>query len=111
MDFEDHKDVFTVANLLKVLCNLSSLNANRFLLQIWYRDLPESVLQKVSKESLWTDDSASCFAAVDVLPEPQKSLLFWLLDLISSVATYSEDNKMTVDNLGNFQTFFPALDL
>lgn len=50
----------------------------------------------------WADPS-ECVAGYQKLPEPQKSLLDWLLDLLVIVAANSHVNKMTSQNLGKFR--------
>lgn len=53
----------------------------------------------------WSD-SSDCVDAYRTLPEPQKSLLDWLLDFLADVAKNSDKNKMTSQNLGIFSSNF-----
>jgi len=45
-------------------------------------------------------DPNECSQAYEGLPEPQKSLLGWLLHLMADVAALKSSNKMTEQNLG-----------
>jgi len=78
------KDVNTIANLIK----------------IWFRDLPVPILNALPDNSIMNcSDVNECIANYQNLPEPQKSLLGWLLDFLAVVASNSEVNKMTAQNL------------
>jgi RhoGAP domain len=43
---------------------------------------------------------AGCIKAFEDLPELQKTLLSWLMDLLIMVSQNSKENKMTTQNLG-----------
>ncbi|PRP80025.1 RhoGAP domain-containing protein [Planoprotostelium fungivorum] len=62
------------------------------LIKIWFREMPDPLLQCARGEELHSDDPA-------VLSNEQRHLLEWLVDLMKEVAASSEDNKMTVENL------------
>jgi hypothetical protein len=44
--------------------------------------------------------SSDCVEAYHHVPEPDKTLLAWLLRFLAQVASYSAENKMTAQNLG-----------
>jgi len=80
--------------------NTKDVNTIASLLKIWFRDLPVPILNALPQEFImnWADPS-ECVAGYQKLPEPQKSLLDWLLDLLVIVAANSHVNKMTSQNL------------
>ncbi|KYR01321.1 RhoGAP domain-containing protein [Tieghemostelium lacteum] len=83
-EFTSSTDINTIASLIK----------------IWYRELPSPILNSVPTEKIfYSSDVDECVAAVNNLPEPQKSLLNWLLNLLLQVSSYSSVNKMTAQNL------------
>lgn len=47
-------------------------------------------------------DAADCVAAYNSLPEPNKTILAWLLDFMKMVVAHSEVNKMTAQNIGEY---------
>ncbi len=68
--------------------------------KIFFRDLPRALLGSVDIEVMskveTADQAASAIAA---FPEPDKSVLLWLLDLCAEVTSHSQVNKMTPQNL------------
>lgn len=80
-------DVHVMANLIKV----------------WFRDLPTPILDSIDPEVKQRIASAqSTQAAADLLqrfPEPQRSIIMWLLDVCVNIARYEDRNKMTAQNL------------
>ncbi|GAM26524.1 hypothetical protein SAMD00019534_096990, partial [Acytostelium subglobosum LB1] len=83
-EFSSSNDINTVASLIK----------------IWYRELPSPILNSVPTEKIFhCGDVDECVEAVNRLPEMQKNLLDWLMDLLIQVASYSRINKMTPQNL------------
>eukprot|EP00697_Spironema_sp_BW2_P000955 gnl/Spiro4/11307_TR5966_c0_g1_i1.p1 gnl/Spiro4/11307_TR5966_c0_g1~~gnl/Spiro4/11307_TR5966_c0_g1_i1.p1 ORF type:complete len:627 (+),score=115.50 gnl/Spiro4/11307_TR5966_c0_g1_i1:141-1883(+) len=81
--FTGCSDVHTVANLIK----------------IWFRELPDKLLNPVYQSMDHTDDYTSCYNAYQSLPDPNRDLLAWLLDLLAEVAAHEASNKMNVKNL------------
>jgi len=83
-DINSTRDIHAIASLIK----------------IWFRDLPVPILNALPQERImnWSD-SSDCVDAYRTLPEPQKSLLDWLLDFLADVAKNSDKNKMTSQNL------------
>jgi hypothetical protein len=47
---------------------------------------------------------------LEKLPEPNKSLILWLLDLMATVASREQTNKMSTRNLGS-KTIFTSFDM
>eukprot|EP01112_Ceratiomyxa_fruticulosa_P002144 TRINITY_DN1226_c0_g2_i1.p1 TRINITY_DN1226_c0_g2~~TRINITY_DN1226_c0_g2_i1.p1 ORF type:complete len:346 (+),score=40.40 TRINITY_DN1226_c0_g2_i1:272-1309(+) len=83
-EYTDSNDLNTIASLIK----------------IWFRELPIPILNALPQESIfYSSEIADCVAAFDRLPEPQKTLLNWLMDLLIQVAQHSAVNKMTIQNL------------
>jgi len=78
----------------------NDLNAIASLIKIWFRELPVPILNSLPQDSIMNFSTAGdCVSAYDSLPEPQKTLLGWLLDFLAEVARNSEVNKMTSQNL------------
>jgi hypothetical protein len=67
--------------------------------------LPRPILNTLPSEVIFFSNNAQqCIEAYQKLPEPQKTLLDWLLDLLRETASYEKDNKMNPTNLGNRTT-------
>lgn len=82
--FEDTLDLHNVANNLKV----------------WFRDLPVKLLSSVPTETfIEMESGGSAEKIIEMLPEPNISLLYWLLDLCVTFSMHSEKNKMNPQNL------------
>jgi len=76
------------------------LNAIASLLKIWFRELPVPILNAIPQETIMNfSSSRDCVEAYESLPEPQKTLLRWLMDFLAQVSANSEVNKMTSQNL------------
>jgi len=83
-EFETSNDINTIASLIK----------------IWFRELPTPILNALPAESIfYSSDINDCVNAFNTLPEPQKTLLDWLLHLLIMTATNSSVNKMSAQNL------------
>eukprot|EP01114_Cavostelium_apophysatum_P012624 TRINITY_DN2873_c0_g1_i1.p1 TRINITY_DN2873_c0_g1~~TRINITY_DN2873_c0_g1_i1.p1 ORF type:complete len:990 (+),score=226.22 TRINITY_DN2873_c0_g1_i1:272-3241(+) len=82
-DFEESSDSHTVASLMKV----------------WFRELPQPLLQNLTKDQLSTDSPATCVEIVEnSVPPVQLNLFRWLVRLLQHVMTFKE-NKMGPENL------------
>lgn len=78
----------------------NDVNAIASLMKIWFRDLPVPILNVLPQETIMNfSDASDCIAAYNNLPEPQKTLLSWLLDFLGVVQSFSSKNKMTAQNL------------
>jgi len=83
-EFSSSNDINTIASLIK----------------IWFRELPTPILNALPAESIfYSSDINDCVTAFNTLPEPQKTLLDWLLQLLITTAANSSVNKMTAQNL------------
>lgn len=92
-EFKEHSDVYTVATLIK----------------LWYRELPNPLFSSFSKEELYFEDPEKIKKAVEKMPEPNRTLLEWLITLMELVFEKKDINKMTIENLGisiTFSSFF-----
>lgn len=98
-------DVFEIAQLKdqmnkKTFQKSDNVNTVATLIKVWYRELPEPILNKVPTESIYySSDADRCIEAYRDLQEPFKTLLTWLLDLLCSVTQHSAVNRMTPQNL------------
>jgi len=82
--FKGCDDINCVANLIKV----------------WFREMPTQLLNQLPSSSFLTIEADDeCVQLLDVLKEPNKTLLLWLLDLLGDVAAKESINKMTPRNL------------
>jgi len=70
------------------------------LIKIFYRELPQTILRQLPKETLLAcAGEKECLTAYNQLEEPNQTLMSWLLDLMAEVASYEEQNKMNARNL------------
>jgi len=70
------------------------------LLKVWFRELPVPIMNVLPTDVIFNSgDPNECSQAYEGLPEPQKSLLGWLLHLMADVAALKSSNKMTEQNL------------
>ena len=83
-DFERCKDINAIANLIKV----------------WFRELPDRIMagvpHKLIRECKTEADAAGILKK---FPEPNQSILLWLLDTLAEVSTWQRVNKMSPKNL------------
>jgi len=78
----------------------NDINAIASLLKIWFRELPVPILNALPQDCIMNFSAASdCVAAYDTLPEPQKTLLCWLMDFLAQIAANAPLNKMSTQNL------------
>jgi len=80
---EDVQDVHAVASLMK----------------IWFRELPAPLLNAISPHSIQDSGVNNVLQECNGLPDPEKSLLFWLADLLCEYALHESVNKMSTQNL------------
>jgi len=98
----EQTEIYRIKDLMnkKAAYDTNDVNAIATLIKIWYRDLPLPVLNALPQESIVNcGEMADCVTAYNALPEPQKTLVGWLLDLLAMVAVNSPVNKMTSQNL------------
>jgi len=78
----------------------NDVNAYASLMKIWFRDLPTPILNVLPDTTIMNfHDASDCVQAYQSLPEPQKTLIAWLLDFLVEVSSYSAINKMTAQNI------------
>jgi len=78
----------------------NDINAIASLIKIWYRELPVPILNTLPQDCIMNFSTASdCVQAYDTLPEPQKTLLSWLMDFLVQIQRNNAVNKMTSQNL------------
>lgn len=98
-------DVFEIAKLKedmnkKTFETSDNINTIATLIKVWFRELPEPILNKVPTESIfYSSDADRCIQAYTNLSEPYKSYLTWLLDLLCQTTAHSQVNRMTPQNL------------
>ena len=84
--FEGCRDVNVMSNLIKV----------------WFREMPPNLLDAVEQEQIVKITKSTMdkvLPAIETFPEPNRSILLWLLDLMSDVVKNSEVNKMSAENM------------
>jgi len=69
------------------------------LLKVWLRELPDRLLSPMQVEEMELQSEQQCREALQSLPEPNKSIFFWLCDLCVEVVQHEQLNKMTAQNL------------
>ncbi|MES1908186.1 MAG: hypothetical protein MHM6MM_001167 [Cercozoa sp. M6MM] len=79
-------------------CNDVNIVAN--LIKVWFRDLPEPILSPLPAEDIEKGGSpAAAGELVQRLPEPNNSIVLWLLDLCCEVTEHQSMNRMTPKNI------------
>jgi len=82
--FVDCKDINCLSNLIKV----------------WFRELPQNMLDVADKAAIHAcDDEAAAGRIIAALPEPNQSIMNWLLDLCVEVMQHQAVNKMSAQNM------------
>jgi len=69
-------------------------------IKVWFRDLPHPILGVVNSEAITlcaTGEQA--VQLLDAFPEPNRSIMFWLIDMCVEVAENCDTNKMPPKNL------------
>jgi len=79
------KDIYCISNLIKV----------------WFRELPQQVLNVVQERTLSTscETEPEVVAVYEKLPEPNKSLIQWLFQLLALTVSHETENKMNMRSL------------
>ncbi|KAK3260917.1 hypothetical protein CYMTET_30149, partial [Cymbomonas tetramitiformis] len=81
--------------------SMTSVHTAAGLLTRWYRQMPVCILDAVSLEEIAVCSSADAAATLAMrLPDQERALLEWLIDILAEVAAASDINKMTPKNLG-----------
>eukprot|EP00026_Physarum_polycephalum_P007830 Phypoly_transcript_07898.p1 GENE.Phypoly_transcript_07898~~Phypoly_transcript_07898.p1 ORF type:complete len:379 (+),score=41.02 Phypoly_transcript_07898:156-1292(+) len=95
----DEKELQLVKNQLNkgTFTECKDVNCIASLIKLWFRELPSPILN-IPIESLRTLESEDeCVAIYSDLPEPNRALMTWLLDVLADASMYSS-NKMTPRN-------------
>ena len=68
--------------------------------------MPTKILQslKIQDLAFYTKNEATAVKIFDLLLEPQKSLLRWIIDLMVETVKYAEHNQVSPRDIGN--TYF-----
>ncbi len=72
------------------------------LIKVFFRELPPNLLNVVDEETLVQAadmDPMTVGAVVMAFPEPNRSVLLWLLDLMVKVSLRESENKMNIRNM------------
>ena len=80
--------------------NSDDVNVFANLIKVWFRDLPNPILNCVDPtmiELAQTEDEVK--KVVNNFPEPQKSIFMWLCDMCVDCAKFESKNKMGANNL------------
>jgi len=89
------KGVLDVAEEQKV-----DVNVYANLIKVWFRDLPDPLLNCVNPDLIEHVASADeAGKVVQQMPEPSKSIFLWLCDMCVDVAQYEQKNKMGAGNM------------
>jgi hypothetical protein len=92
----------------KLFKSCSDVDTMASILKSWYRDLPVPVLNVINSEELSGIETINQFQyKLDNLPEPNKSLYFWLMEILVDISSNEKVNKMNSKNLA--QSFAPSL--
>jgi hypothetical protein len=79
----------------------ADVNCVAHLLKVWFRDLPNRLMENVDRAKLQaaTCDERAAGALVSSFVDPQATILSWLIDLCVKVASHEDSNKMNSKNL------------
>jgi len=70
------------------------------LIKLWFREMPQPLFSPIPASELMKElDEKAATAIVETLPEQERSILFWLLDLLAMTALHHGVNMMTPQNL------------
>ncbi|KAG7398244.1 hypothetical protein PHYBOEH_011417 [Phytophthora boehmeriae] len=82
--FDDCSDVHVLASLIKA----------------WFRELPVRLFDTLPICELEDPHPKAALQALETLPALQRSITFWLLDLLNEVVGNERENKMTAKSMG-----------
>jgi len=80
----------------------SDVNILATLIKVYFREAPEALFNSISVEQMYLMASLPIDripAEFDKIPEPQKSLILWLLDVLAQVVLNEEKTKMSARNV------------
>jgi len=80
--------------------NTKDINCIANLIKVWFRELPQQLLNQLSAQSLLTcETEEDCIPVYGALKDPNRTLMDWLLNLMADVASKESVNKMNPRNL------------
>mmetsp|Transcript_62504 Transcript_62504/g.76520 ORF Transcript_62504/g.76520 Transcript_62504/m.76520 type:complete len:157 (-) Transcript_62504:128-598(-) len=85
-----------------VIDNNSKTDVNVYanLIKVWFRDLPQPILNCVDPTRVeLVANPSQALDVINIMPEPQKSIFLWLCDMCVECSQYSKINKMNSQNL------------
>ena len=80
-----------------VIDNNSKTDVNVYanLIKVWFRDLPQPILNCVDPTRVeLVANPSQALDVINIMPEPQKSIFLWLCDMCVECSQYSKINKM-----------------
>ena len=76
------------------------VNVYANLIKVWFRDLPDPLLNCVNPDKIEHVATQSDAAnVVNSFPEPNKSIFLWLCDMCVDIARFEKTNKMSAQNM------------
>jgi len=96
----DEKELQRVKNQLNkgTFEECADVNCIASLIKLWYRELPEPILNIPTESLRNLETEEECVAVYDDLPEPNKSLMTWLMDVMADASMEEATNKMNPRN-------------
>jgi hypothetical protein len=102
-DVADTKASINTGHALKSLEKTKDPHVVANLIKQFFRELKPKILNPLSKDEIVEMSALTDLDEVghrlSALPDPQRSSFFWLLDLLSEVASHQDVNRMTPTNL------------
>lgn len=95
----DEKELQRIKNALNksTFTDCSDINCIASLIKLWYREMPEPILNIPIETLRNIETEEECVAIYTDLKEPNKSLMTWLMDVLAD-ASMIPANKMTPRN-------------
>lgn len=84
----------------KTFTTSDDTNAVATLIKVWFREMPRPLLQTVPTDAIFNAAAPdACSKAFASLPQPERDLLGWLMDLLLATCAHQAVNKMSPQNL------------
>jgi len=80
---------------------ISDMESVAQMIKLWLRELPESVFGPCLPDIVDGphDDAAQCDRLIQRLPDVNRTVVYWLLDLITDICRYEPQNRMTAQSM------------
>jgi len=80
---------------------ISDMESVAQMIKLWLRELPESIFGPCLPQIVDgpPDDAAQCDRLIQQLPEANRTVIYWLLDLITDICRYEPQNRMTAQSM------------